>query len=83
MTDSKKPLQVVFAPGAFDNLDVESQEELDEMVAEIKAMFENSDQLMKMSEPVSIEELWETDPALAELLTKRLNELDHDPRKLQ
>lgn len=83
MTDSKKPLQVVFAPGAFDNLDVESQEELDEMVAEIKAMFESPGQLMKMSEPVDMEELWETDPALAELLTARLNEIDNDPRKLQ
>jgi hypothetical protein len=83
MTDTKKPLQVVFAPGAFDNLDVESQEELDAMIAEIKTMFENPDQLMEMSTPVDLEELWETDPNLAELLTNRLNELDNDPRKLQ
>jgi hypothetical protein len=83
MTDTKKPLQVVFAPGAFDNLDVENQEELDAMVAEIKSMFENPDQLLEMSTPVDIEELWKTDPDLAELLTKRLDELDNDPRKLQ
>ena len=83
MTDTKKPLQVVFAPGAFDNLDVESQEELDAMIAEIKTMFENPDQLMEMSTPVNIEELWETDPDLAELLTNRLNELDNNPRRLQ
>jgi hypothetical protein len=83
MTDTKKPLQGVFAPGAFDNLDVESQEELDAMIAEIKTMFENPDQLMEMSTPVDLEELWETDPNLAELLTNRLNELDNDPRKLQ
>ena len=83
MTNTKKPLQVVFAPGAFDNLDVESQEELDAMIAEIKTMFENPNQLMEMSTPVNIEELWETDPALAELLTERLNEIDNEPRKLQ
>ena len=84
MTDSKKPLQVVFAPGAFDHMEFESQEELDAMVAEIKSMFENPDQMIEMSTPVNIEDLWETDPALAELLTERLNEIDNEePRKLQ
>jgi len=83
MPDSKKPLKIVFAPGAFDNLEVDSQEELDAMVAEIKSMFENPDQLMEMSTPVDMEELWETDPDLAELLTARLNEIDNEPRKLQ
>ena len=83
MTDSKKPLQVVFAPGAFDHMEFEDQEELDAMVAEIKAMFENPDQMLEMSTPVNLEELWETDPDLAELLTERLNEIDNEPRKLQ
>ena len=83
MTDTKKPLKIVFAPGAFDNIDVDSQEELDAIVAEIKTMFENPNQLMEMSTPVDIEKLWETDPGLAELLTNRLDELDNDPRKLQ
>ena len=83
MSDSKQPLKVVFVPGAFDNLEVENQEELDAMVAEIKAIFENPDQLMEMSTPVDMEELWKTDPDLAELLTARLNEIDNEPRKLQ
>jgi hypothetical protein len=83
MTDTKQPLKVVFAPGAFDNLEVENQEELDAMVAEIKAIFENPDQLMEMSTPVDMEELWKTDPDLAKLLTARLNEIDNEPRKLQ
>lgn len=83
MPDSKKPLKIVFAPGAFNNLEVDSQEELDAMVAEIKSMFENPDQLMEMSTPVDMEELWETDPDLAELLTARLNEIDNEPRNLQ
>lgn len=83
MTDTKKPLKIVFAPGAFDNIEVENQEELDAMVAEIKCIFENPDQLMEMSTPVDMEELWKTDPDLAELLTARLNEIDNEPRKLQ
>jgi hypothetical protein len=53
------------------------------MVAEIKSIFENPDQLMEMSTPVDMEELWKTDPYLAELLTARLNEIDNNPRKLQ
>jgi hypothetical protein len=83
MTEPKKPLEVVFAPGAFDHMEFESQEELDAMVADIKAMFENPEQMLEMSTPVDMEELWKTDPALAELLTERLNELDEKPRNLQ
>lgn len=41
MTDKKEePFKVVFAPGAFDNFDG-TQEELDELVAEIQSMFAN------------------------------------------
>ena len=83
MTDTKKTPQVIFMPGAFDHMEFESQEELNAMVAEIKSMFENPDQMIEMSTPVDIEDLWETDPDLAELLTKRLNEIDNEPRKLQ
>lgn len=83
MTDSKKTPEVIFMPGAFDHMEFESQEELDAMVAEIKSMFENPEQMLEMSTPVDMEELWESDPALAELLTERLNDLDNEPRKLQ
>lgn len=40
MTNKNNPLQVVFAPGCFDNFDG-TQEELDELVAEIQNMFAN------------------------------------------
>jgi hypothetical protein len=83
MTDSKKTPEVIFMPGAFDHMEFESQEELDAMVAEIKSMFENPEQMLEMSTPVDMEELWESDPALAELLTERLNEIDNEPRTLQ
>ena len=41
MTD-KKEMKLVFAPGAFDNFEG-TQEELDEMVAEIQRMFESGE----------------------------------------
>ena len=40
MTQSRIPFRVEFAPGCFDDFEG-TQEELDAMVAEIKAMFEN------------------------------------------
>jgi phosphate uptake regulator len=59
MTKSKKELKVVFAPGCFDNFEG-TQEELDEMVADIHKMFANKTpgQLKAMSKEVEdIEEL--------------------------
>jgi hypothetical protein len=41
MTNSKKPVEVVFAPGCFDHLDVADQAELDAVVKEITEMFAN------------------------------------------
>ena len=38
MTDDKKPLKVVFAPGCFDELNL-TQEELDELKAQLEKMF--------------------------------------------
>ena len=42
MTDEKKPMKIEFAPGCFDQFDG-TQEELDEMVAEIQRMFDNGE----------------------------------------
>lgn len=39
-TEELKELKIEFAPGCFDNFDG-TQEELDALIAEIKAMFEN------------------------------------------
>ena len=46
----KKPLEVVFAPGCFDTLGV-SQEELEELMAELQQKFANMtpEQLAEMS----------------------------------
>lgn len=41
MTEDKKP-EIVFAPGAFDNFEG-SQEELDELVAEIQRLVETGE----------------------------------------
>ena len=42
MTDEKKPMKIEFAPGCFDQFDG-TQEELDEMVAEIQRMFDSGE----------------------------------------
>ncbi len=42
MTDENKPLKVEFAPGCFDNFEG-TQEELDEMIAEIQRMAESGE----------------------------------------
>ncbi len=50
-----KELEIVFAPGSFDNFEG-TQEELDEFVAEITAMFK-SGEFMEKSRPVDIDSL--------------------------
>ena len=46
--DEKKPLKIVFAEGCFDNFEG-TQEELDELVAEITKAFTSGDFLDKMT----------------------------------
>ena len=60
MTEDNKELKVVFAPGAFDTFEG-TQEELDEMIAEVQAMFEGKsrEEIEAMSRPINIEELAE------------------------
>jgi len=54
---SEKELKIQFAPGAFDHFDG-TQEELDEMVAEIQKMFEgkSAEEIKAMSRPLSEED---------------------------
>ena len=55
MTEEKdKELKVVFAPGSFDHFDG-TQEELDELMAEIKSMFEGKsrEEIEAMATPLS------------------------------
>jgi len=64
MTDAKTPLKVIFAPGCFDTFDG-TQEELDELVAEIQETFANmtpeelSAQSMPLDEAVLSDQDWE------------------------
>lgn len=79
MTDSKKPLEVKFAPGAFDHLDVESQEELDNIMAEITELFATMtpDELEAASRPIDWDNLSEEEIAIIE------RQLSNEPRNLQ
>ena len=71
----KKKIEIVFAPGCFDNFEG-TQEELDAMIQQIKDMAE-SGELFENSAPVDIEDLIdETDPLeieeiVNEMLTPR------------
>ena len=60
MTEENKELKVVFAPGAFDSFEG-TQEELDEMIAEVQAMFEGKtkEEIQSMSRPIDLQELAE------------------------
>ena len=80
MTEEKKSRTLEFAPGCFDSFDG-TQEELDEMVAEIQRMFD-SGEMEANSREVDIEELFEEDPDVAEKIFQTLQD-DAEPRKLQ
>ena len=75
MSQNKKPVEVIFAPGAFDSFEG-TQQELDELVAQIQQMAE-SGELTEKSRALSDQEAQEL-----------LGELDIDvteelPRNLQ
>jgi len=78
MSEDKKKIEIVFAPGCFDNFEG-TQEELDELVQQIKDMAE-SGELFENSTPVDIEDLLdEADPLeVEEIVNEMLT-----PRKLQ
>lgn len=85
MTEEKKPIEIVFAPGCFDNFDG-TQEELDELVAQIHQMADTGE-LFEKSKPVDIESLVDDlSPEEVEVLMAQLDELegkDNPTRKLQ
>ena len=62
MAEEKKPLQVKFAPGCFDDFEG-SQEELDELMKMILEMAE-SGELIENSTPLDIDELDDEDLAM-------------------
>ena len=79
MTDPKKPLEVTFAPGAFDHIELDSQEELTALMADIKNMFANMtpEELAAQSQPVDWDSL---DDEERDILEQTLN---NEPRNLQ
>jgi hypothetical protein len=69
MTEKKK-LEIIFAPGCFDNFEG-TQEELDEMMAEINRMVE-SGEFFEKARPLSEETLASMGDAEIEQLTNAL-----------
>ena len=76
-------LKVVFQPGCFDHIDVESQEELDALMAEIQSHFANltAEDLAAMSRPLTDEDIDAMDPEEREALLRALNDSDTEDRK--
>ena len=54
MTEQKKELKIEFAPGCFDNFDG-TQEELQEMIAQIRQMASDGT-LQEKSQPIDIDD---------------------------
>ena len=86
MTEENKELKVVFAPGAFDSFEG-TQEELDEMIAEVQAMFEGKtkEEIQSISRPIDLQELAEDEDISDEEFERISNILFEDklPRNLQ
>jgi hypothetical protein len=83
---NKKPIEVVFAPGCFDNFDG-TQEELEELIQQIKDMA-ISGKLLEKGTPVSIDELDIPEYDLSEYVHDNMSEildsmLSGKDRKLQ
>jgi hypothetical protein len=76
-----KKIKIEFAPGAFDSFQG-TQEELDQLIAEIQEMA-NTGELFEKSQQLDIDELIDEDPEFAEAILRQINEQDAKPRKLQ
>jgi hypothetical protein len=79
MSNSKKPVEVIFAPGCFDHLDVADQAELDAVVKEITEMFANmtAEELPAQSCAIDWDRVSEEERLLLD------QALDYTPRTLQ
>ena len=78
--DDDGKMTIEFAPGCFDSFEG-TQEELDEMIAEITAMF-TSGELEERARVVDIDDLIEEDPDMADRVFAALQR-DENQRKLQ
>lgn len=79
--ENKKPIEVVFAPGCFDNFDG-TQEELNELIQQIQKMAQ-SGELFENASPVRFDDiedlLDEADPLEIEEIVNQMT----SPRTLQ
>jgi hypothetical protein len=88
MTEKDKDFKIVFAPGCFDSFDG-SQEELDELLAQIHGMFEGKsrEEIEAMSEHLTEEEFEELPEDVQEQILGAVNDEDSEvpqtKRKLQ
>jgi sugar/nucleoside kinase (ribokinase family) len=83
MTKKEKPIKIEFAPGAFDNFEG-TQEELDELLAEIEYMFVNKSraEIEAMSRPLTEEDLEELPDEIKEQMIRGFDD-ELPPRTLQ
>ena len=79
MTKELKDLKMEFAPGCFDNFQG-TQEELDEMVAEIRRMFE-SGELFANAKPVTDEDFENLPEDLQESILRDLEAIEEDRQR--
>ena len=71
-----KKIKIEFAPGCFDNFEG-TQEELDELVAEITRMVESGD-LLEEGNAVDMDSLMEEDPEFAAALMRQLDLIEDE-----
>ena len=78
-----KPLKVEFAPGCFDHLEVDSQEELDAIMAELNSMFANMtpEELQANSRQLTDEDFESMDPEERAMLEQALKDHDAETRR--
>jgi len=78
-----EPLKVEFAPGCFDHLDVDSQEELDVIMAELTSMFAtmSKEELEVNSRQLTDEDIADMDPTEREIVLQALNDVHLGERK--
>jgi hypothetical protein len=78
-----EPLKVEFAPGCFDHLEVDSQEELDAIMAELTGMFANMtpEELQANSRQLTDEDFESMDPEERAMLEQALKDYDTETRR--
>ena len=78
-----EPLKVEFAPGCFDHVDVNSQEELDAIMAELTSMFAtmSKEELEANSRQLTDKDIADMDPTEREIVLQALNDVHLGERK--